>query len=250
MTHEDTPPITDTTRLSLLYHLNSEPWLNDAAYEVASGHEPLVVADGRPVIELPPPAASALVDLQRARRSCRTFAARSLSLETLAALLAGTQGVVGATEASFLRRSTPSAGGLYPLDQWAFVRRIAGLADGLYRYDALGHALVEIDREDVTARLAAALYAYPFLVDANVVVAFVARFSRTQDKYGPRGYRYILLEAGHCAQNLCLRAVELGLETLCIGGFADHAVNAQLGLDPQEAGVVYLVAAGYPAQPG
>jgi SagB-type dehydrogenase family enzyme len=197
------------------------------------------------VVDLPASADSPLVSLQRARHSCRAFAARQMPLATLAALLAGTQGIVGATEASFLRRATPSAGGLFPLDLHVFARRVDGLPEGLHRYDPLAHALIELDRHDVSGRLAEAAYAYPFIVDANAVFALVARFPRTQDKYGPRGYRYILLEAGHCAQNLILRAAELDLGSLCIGGFADGLLNAQLGLDPTVAGVVYLVAAGF-----
>lgn len=244
---EGTVPVADSRGLSLLFHLNSEPWLNDEAYELASGHLPLADDGDRTVVALPPGGDSALVALQRARQSCRAFAARDLPLATLASLLAGTQGIVGATPASFLRRATPSAGGLFPLDLHVFARRVTGLPEGVHRYDPLGHALVEHDRDDVSARLSAALYAYPFIVDANAVIAFVARFPRTQDKYGPRGYRYILLEAGHCAQNLTLRATELGLATLCIGGFADGAINALLGLDPTQAGVVYMAAAGFAA---
>jgi SagB-type dehydrogenase family enzyme len=242
-----TLPVEDTRELSLLFHLNSEPWLNDEAYELASANLPLIDPGERPVVDLPGGAESPLLALLRARHSCRSFAARQMPLATLAALLAGTQGIVGAGEASFLRRATPSAGGLFPLDLHVFVRRIDGLADGLHRYDPLSHALIELDRDDVSSRLAAAVYAYPFIIDANALFALVARFPRTQDKYGPRGYRYILLEAGHCAQNLILRAAELGLGALCIGGFADGLINAQLGLNPTLAGAVYLVAAGFEA---
>jgi SagB-type dehydrogenase family enzyme len=239
-------PVGDPTGLSLLFHLNSEPWLDEEAYELASVHEPLVDPGDRPVVALPPAGDSPLVRLQRARGSCRAFAVGEMPLAVLADLLAGTQGIVGRAEASFLRRATPSAGGLFPLETQVLTQRVAGLTDGLHRYDALGHALVEL-RTGAREQFAGAVYAYPFVAEANAVVALVARFGRTQEKYGPRGYRYLLLEAGHCAQNLCLRAVELGLATLCIGGYADGALNRLLQLDPTRAGVVYLVAAGYAA---
>ena len=246
---DSTVPVEDTRGLSLLFHLNSEPWLDDAAYDLASDNLPLVDPGDRPVIDLPADADSALRSLQRARRSCRSYAAQPIPLTTLAALLAGTQGMTGESGAPFPRRATPSAGGLFPLELHVYTRRVTGVPDGLHRYDPLSHALIELDHADVSGRLAEALYAYPFIVDANVVFVLVARFPRTQDKYGPRGYRYILLEAGHCAQNLVLRATELGLGSLCIGGFADTVLNAQLGLDPTTAGAVYLVAAGFPATP-
>ena len=243
-------PAADPMTLSLLFHLNSEPWRNDAAYEGAGRQELLQGAGGEPRVALPAPPAGALAGLIARRRSTRAFAPRGLELSAVAALAAAAQGLVETVRlddgSSLVRRSAPSAGGLYPLELHLFARRVDGLADGIYRYENHGHALAELRRGDMSEQLAAALYAFPFVVDANVVFALVARFARSQGKYGPRGYRYILLEAGHAAQNVCLCAAELGLTTLCIGGFRDGRVNALLGLRPKEAGVVYMVAAGHP----
>jgi SagB-type dehydrogenase family enzyme len=237
----------DPTTLSLLFHLNSEPWLNDRAYENAGRQEAL--RGDRPAIALPPPGESPLGALLRRRSSCRAVAARTLALDAVAALAAAAQGVVEVAPVgdghTMVRRAAPSAGGLYPLELHAFVRRVDGLRDGLYAYDPLGHALEELRRGDLEPELSAALYAWPFVTQANLLLALVARFARTQKKYGPRGYRYILLEAGHAVENVCLRAAELGLATLCIGGFVDTDVNRLLSLSPAEAGVVYMVAAGY-----
>jgi AcrR family transcriptional regulator len=69
--------------------------------------------------------------------------------------------------------------------------------------------------------LSAALLAEPFLEHANAIVLFAAVLDGTLHKYGARGYRYILLDAGHAAQNLCLLASERGLPSLCAGGFMD-----------------------------
>ncbi len=186
------------------------------------------------------------------RASCRAFAPVALPLHALGELLAAAQGVVGNMDLGaggvLVRRSAPSAGGLYPLDVYVWCQRVDGLADGLYRYDAFGHGLAALRPGCSVAALEDGLYAYPFVREANVVLGLVACFDRTQAKYGPRGYRYILLEAGHAAQNACLRATELGLATLCIGGFVDGVVNAELALDPAQAGVVYMLAAGTRAE--
>ena len=247
-------PADDATGLSLLYHLNSEPWLDAEAYEEAAHPGTPLHVDDAPRRGLPAPVESPLGRLLSARRSCRSFAPRSMALEALGELLAAAAGVTERATISegigFLRRGAPSAGGRFPLDTYAFIRDVEGLADGIHRYDPLAHDLSEIARADVATVLRGMLYAYPFVHGANAVVAFVATFARTQDKYGPRGYRYILLEAGHCAQSLCLRATELEVATLCIGGFADGEVNRVLALDPREAGVVYMVAAGYAAAGG
>ena len=246
-------PLDDPLSLSLLFHLNSEPWLNDGAYRSAIGPQEFktpntVLAE----VALPTSAETSLTDLARRRQSCRAFSPRGLQAEIAGALLAAAYGMLppdpseGANR--FLRRTVPSAGGLFPLELYAFVRRTGGLDDGLYHYDVAGHALQLMVRGDLFPRLEPVFYTYPFIRDANLVIVFAAVFTRTQEKYGPRGYRYVLLEAGHAAQNICLKAVELGISTLCMGGFVDSALAGLLGLSVPEEGVVYSIAAGFAAE--
>lgn len=251
-------PVKDPTTLSLLFHLNSEPWLDVDAYRAAAAGLP--VDDGLPVdgglddgglvdggglddaaeVALPDAAPTALDRLLAGRRSCRAFAPAPMPLAVLASLLGAAYGTVGRGTC----RAVPSAGGLYPLDPWVFGHGVEGLDDGLWRYDPVVHSLRLARGGDAFATLEATCYAWPFVEHANVVVALAATFARTQAKYGPRGYRYVLLEAGHAAQNLCLQAAALGLATLCVGGFTDSRLNQVLGLDPLRAGVVYAVAVG------
>ena len=110
--------------------------------------------------------------------------------------------------------------------------------------------VVRTDRlAEIPVAMEPMFYTYPFMRDANLVLAMSATFLRTQKKYGPRGYRYMLLEAGHVVQNLSLRAIELGLTTLCMGGFVDSLLNELIGLQPRKEGVIYTVAAGFDAAP-
>lgn len=127
------------------------------------------------------------------------------------------------------------------------LRRVDGLEDGVYHYDVLAHTLQLMQRGDIFPLVEPTFYTFPFIRDANLVIAIAAVFLRTQKKYGPRGYRYILLEAGHVGQNVCLKASELGLATLCMGGFVDSDLNALLGLPMSREGVVYTIGAGYAA---
>jgi SagB-type dehydrogenase family enzyme len=243
----------DGTSLSLLYHLNSEPWLNDEAYRGAAYHQEFKEVDA-PVARttLPEAPASAVVRLAAGRQSCRAYRTDPMPLATVSALTMAAYGIVQiaplAGQGSFLRRTVPSAGGLFPLEIFLFTQRVDGLPDGLHHYDVRGHALACVSRGNLFPTLEPAFYTFPFVRDANLVMAFAAVFPRTQKKYGPRGYRYILLEAGHAAQNVCLAASELGLGTLCMGGFIDTRVNRLLGLRPTEEGVVYAVASGYSAE--
>jgi SagB-type dehydrogenase family enzyme len=246
-------PFEDATTLSLLYHLNSEPWRNDEAYRGdAYRQEFLEVESPVSRASLPPAPDSPLSRLIRLRRSCRAYLPRAMPLGPVSALAAAAYGIVETAvlegDATFLRRSVPSAGGLFPLELFVFLQRVEGLSDGLYHYDVRGHALELLPGGGQIADLAPFLYPHPFVRDANLVFAVAAVFGRNQKKYGPRGYRYTLLEAGHSAQNICLRAVELGLGTLCMGGFEDSRLNRVLGFDPAKGGVVYAVAVGYEAQ--
>jgi SagB-type dehydrogenase family enzyme len=246
-------PLEDPTSLSLLFHLNSEPWLNDDAYRTAAGpqefKEPGAVVSA---VAMPRPSPTALSETIRQRRSCRAFAETVIPLASVSSLLDDAYGIVNATPSGdrtrFLRRAVPSAGGLFPLELYVLLRRVEGLEDGVYHYDVLGHSMRLMKQGDPFPAIEPMFYTFPFIRDANLIVAIAAVFKRTQKKYGPRGYRYILIESGHVGQNLCLTASALGLATLCMGGFVDSELNALLGLSPAREGVVYTVAVGYDAE--
>jgi SagB-type dehydrogenase family enzyme len=80
--------------------------------------------------------------------------------------------------------------------------------------------------------------------DASIVIFVTAIFERSTFKYGERGYRFVLLEAGHVAQNVSLAATGLGLGAINIGGYFDRDMDRVLGLDGVRHSTVYLVAIG------
>jgi SagB-type dehydrogenase family enzyme len=245
-----TVPAEDTTSLSLLYHLNSEPWLNLEAYEAAYEVEAKRYAPIGEGVALPPPPATPLRELLVRRSSCRSFEPRPLTMADLGAVLAGAYGVArtGAIPGVplVLLRTVPSAGGLYPLEIYAALQAVEGLAAGLHHYNVGEHTLEPARPDAAWSELREILLTYEFCAAASAVVFLTAVFARSQKKYGPRGYRYILLEAGHVAQNLCLTATERGLACLCMGGFMDSQLNRFLGLDPRSEGALYAVAVGHP----
>ncbi len=244
-------PVDDPTSLSRLFHLNSEPWLNEEAYRAAPYVQEARSYPDAPRTRLPAAPDGAVQALAARRRSVRAFAPAPLPLATLAAMLRATYGVLGPDPMQggghFLRRAVPSAGGLYPLELYLLVNRVEGVAPGIYHFDAIGEALEQVSDANWRSGAAEIFYTWPFVEDAPVILCLGAVFGRAQKKYGPRGYRYILLEAGHAAQNLCLAAVEAGLDTLCMGGYRDMALNRLIGLEPPAEGVVYSVALGVAA---
>nr|WP_256871480.1 SagB/ThcOx family dehydrogenase [Paenarthrobacter nitroguajacolicus] len=62
-------------------------------------------------------------------------------------------------------------------------------------------------------------------------------------RYGERGYRYMLLEAGHIAQNLVLALSLQGIASCPIGAFDDQVANELLGHDKDSLNLpVYTIA--------
>jgi SagB-type dehydrogenase family enzyme len=246
-------PFEDETSLSMLFHLNSEPWGNTEAYQAAIYEvEYKDVAAAMPELPLPQPPETALTGLARKRASCRAFETKAMPLQLLSAILWGSYGI-SRTDPTLLSgslallRPVPSAGGLFPLEIYILSQRVDELPDGLHHYNVRHHSLETLQTGPLFEQFQPALYMFDAVKNANAIVFLAAVFKRTQKKYGPRGYRYILLEAGHIAQNVCLLAAESNLSTLCMGGYGDAELNRLIGLPSRDEGVVYSVAVGWSA---
>ena len=244
-------PLDDPMSLSLLFHLNSEPWLNDRAYSGGGGPQKRLTLPGALAkLVVPRPPATALTPMFKRRFSCRKFQPVPIALDRVVSLLDAAYGLVGPLDVpdpeAFPHRTVPSAGGLFPLELFAILRRIDGAEDGLYHYNAPGRTLSLLERGDLFPRLEPMFYTFPFFADANIVIALAAIFPRTQTKYGPRGYRYVLLEAGHVGQNILLVATALGLGAVPLGGYYDRLTDHFLGLDGVNESTLYTFAVGRP----
>lgn len=177
------------------------------------------------------------------RRSQRDYAPRPLSKPALSALLHAAQGI---TLARLDFRAAPSAGALYPIELYAVVHNVEGVSPGAYHYAVRPHELERLETGDFRGRLVRAGLYQRFLGEAGVCFLLSAVFQRSRWKYRERAYRYVLLEAGHVAQNIYLAATALGLGACAVGAFDDGQLNDLLGLDGQEEAVVYVVSAGEP----
>lgn len=184
----------------------------------------------------------------RNRHSVRDFTLRQLPLERLSQLLFLSHGVRGLRtvddELTFDRPS-PSAGGLYPVELYVATQIVKGLPDGIYHYYARFHQLEQMRTGRFHAQLADLTIGQEMIRSANVVVIMTAFVRRTTWKYGLRGYRYALLDAGHVGQNVYLAAGSLKLGAVTIGGFFDSEVSKLLGLQADEA-PIYLACVGWP----
>ena len=206
--------------------------------------------EGATLIPLPAPASLTVpqVDLRQAieqRRSLRRYARAPLSAEELSFLLWCTQGVRKVVPGSATFRTVPSAGARHAIETYLLVNNVQGIPEGLYRFAALKHALAEVKREQGLAdQFTAACLGQPFVKTSAVTFAWTAVVQRMRWRYGERGYRYLLLDAGHICQNLYLAAEAVQCGVCAIAAFADEAVDRLLGFDGEEQFTLYLATVG------
>jgi SagB-type dehydrogenase family enzyme len=198
------------------------------------------------MIRLPDPSTEGGLPLWQAmaaRRSVRFYSDEPMTPEVLSQLLWSTHGITGGLGGRGLRNA-PSAGACYPIDAHVVVNSVAGLAPGLYRYLEGEHALVLERPGDVGSELAKAAHGQKMLSRASVAFVWTAVISKTTTRYGERGLRYILLDAGHVGQNMYLAATSLGYGCCAVAAFDDDAVNGVVGVDGEVETTVYLASVG------
>lgn len=201
-------------------------------------------------ITLPKPEFSKSVNIWEAfskRRSVRNYSFDFiLPLGTLSELLWATQGIT-ASAGNYQFRSAPSAGGLFPIETYLFVRAVEGLARGLYHFRPLAFDLELFQPGDFGRSLAEAALGQRMVAEAQVVFIWTAVVERSKWKYRQRAYRYIYLDAGHIAQNLYLAGTAAGIGICGVGAFFDDQVNSLVGVDGTGETALYLASAGLPA---
>lgn len=171
----------------------------------------------------------------RALQRGQEWPLRSLSLTSMANLLFMAYGFTSSVDygtETYLYRSTPSAGALYPVEVYLAARGVEGLEDGLYHYSLTDFALTRLRDGAPPPGIPA-----PALILSGL-------FFRSAWKYSQRAFRYCLLDGGHVAENLMLIGRVLGLEVGFTAGFDDELVNEYLGLDPAREAALSVLPLG------
>ena len=180
-------------------------------------------------LKLPEPILQSEVSLEEAlreRRSTREYANVPLTLSEVAQLLWAAQGVTS----EWGGRTAPSAGALYPLEVYLAAGNVESLAPGVYKYNPERHELVRVRDGDVRGQLAKAALSQRWVQEGAVDIVIAAIYERTTVKYGDRGIRYVHMEAGHAAENICLQAAALDLGVVTVGAFYDDLVRDIMGM--------------------
>jgi nitroreductase len=165
-------------------------------------------------------------------------------LEAVLDLALGTHHVAEEQERPVGARSYPSAGALYPIEHHLLMhdepgRMIHRIFAPFSGHLIPGHGMcTAAEASDATGIGGVVLAA------ADALVVQVARFLPIIEKYGARGYRFVLIEAGMAAEALSLAAEARGFGTCSWGGFHDDQLAHLLRLDLPTSQAVNLITIG------
>lgn len=190
----------------------------------------------RKIIQLAEPKLRGSISLEEAlakRRSVRQYADRPVGFPLIGQLAWAGQGI---TEPAKGLRTAPSAGALYPIELYF------ATPEGLFLYHAKDHSLEQTIAGDMRDSLGGVPPA-----SCHIVVAGSSRKLTAQ--FRDKAKTYMLLEAGHVAQNICLQAVSLGLGSVTIGGIDTREVGRACKL-PRYTEAIYVISVGYPLTSG
>ncbi|MFB8217089.1 SagB/ThcOx family dehydrogenase [Streptomyces anulatus] len=128
------------------------------------------------------------------------------------------------------RRPYPSAGGCYAVSVHILVQDVEDLAPGVYTWDSPTGALAVREGAGAVDGGVAEVLRTTVIRPAEVqaVLLLTADMEVYGARYGERGYRYALLEAGHIGQNLTLALHLLDVASCPVGGFHDDRVSLLL----------------------
>jgi SagB-type dehydrogenase family enzyme len=234
--------LVDANHYFLLFHRVSE---NPMPFSRALSEEDLtrMLREGQsPLIPSPSASHTILEQLLEKRESIRQFSGEQLSfneLNRLAWVIYGkTERSEGLTESSIGLGTVPSGGALYPLRLFVLSRQdrsdwtvYGGGLQGLHATNLVS-----------TQQVLHAFLGDATLEDAAAIYVLACDFEQTTQKYGNRGYRFALLEAGHAAQNAYLWCAEQGLGVVEVGGFLDEELASLLLLSyPSQAPLITLM---------
>jgi SagB-type dehydrogenase family enzyme len=173
------------------------------------------------------------------RRTVRSFRHEPITSQQFSQIFWAAQGI---TEDNGFKRAAPSGGALYPADIYAVAGKnsIEGMTAGVYHYGVRDHSVERVAAGDRRKEVARASLRQMWMADAPVLFAVTLEYGRITIKYGKRGIRYALMEAGHIGQNIFLQCQTLGLAAGIVGAFNDREVASAIGVRGNHEPVVIL----------
>lgn len=186
-----------------------------------------------------------LGDVLIKRRSTRNFSRGKICFEDISALLKFSYGVSGAISLNgklYNLYTSPSAGALYSCVIYIVAINVKELKQGVYYYNPDSYSLEVIKTEMAVEKQFKNCLTQPEMFPnfASAII-IVADMEKIFYKYGERGYRYVLLDAGHIGENVYLVATALNLGVVGVEGFYDERISDLLELKKREVPLYVLL---------
>ncbi|KGM51258.1 dehydrogenase [Lysobacter concretionis Ko07 = DSM 16239] len=212
-------------------------------------------ADASQRLPLPRAPSSDFDGLLARRATCRNFDDRPLSRELFAQMLQrvfSAQAQVRVSDDTvFLKKTSPSGGGLHSTEAYLVVQNVEGFAPGLYHYHPVDHALEPLPPPELPLAefVRLALAGQHWFANAPVLAVLTPRFGRSFWKYRhhAKAYRALVLDSGHLSQTLYLSATELGLGAFVTSAINEVDIERGFGLDPLVEGPLAICGFGWRA---
>jgi len=192
-------------------------------------------------VQLSEPKLTGLMSIEETlarRRSVREFSGQKLELEQIGQLAWAGQGI---TEKRKGFRTAPSAGAIYPIELYFVIE------EGTFVYNPVKHSLEKTFNRDIRSRLSIAALNQKMVAKAACDIVIAGSSKKLATKYGNKAERFMLLEAGHIAQNIHLQAVSLGLGSVPVGAFDINQVRKICRLPPGME-PIYIICVGFPVE--
>ena len=169
------------------------------------------------------------------RRNIRLFANKPLESEQISQLAWAGQGI---TEKQRGLRTAPSAGEIYPIELYFATE------EGLFVYRPAEHSLEQTSDKDIRISLATAASMQESVATAGCDIIIAGSVRKLSTQFRNKAKTYMLLEAGHVAQNILLQAACLDLGSIPIGGFSTKEVSRACRL-PAGYEPLYIICVGH-----
>lgn len=179
-----------------------------------------------------------LARIIRRRKSERNFSQKAITERQLGSLFYSFAQKKDGT------RMVPSAGGKYPIEVFAFLFTVKSRISGsVVYYNADNHTLSVIGK---CPEWKSSKYCFSDNLNSmpSVFFVFAAFANRSMKKYGERGGRFVMIEAGQYVQNLSLMAESEGVCGVEIGSLYDEEIKKLLGIEKTDATICIGYACG------
>lgn len=226
--------------------------------EESTGHLPATTHDELELITLPDPdlPSTSIREAVEGQRETVEYSGDPVILKEIGTLLGSSCGVTCesgdlSTIGSGSTRAYPSAGSMHPVKPYVIILDSNGIESGYYYYSAEDHGLRVIEqkeKQDILTTLESAFHTSRVNISgASMVVLLTGEFWRSKVRFGPRGYRSTLLEAGHIAQNIRLIASVLGLGSVTVNLFEESIIDPLLLANGVDESTLYGLVLGTPS---